>query len=633
MTRLILQTSKIKPRVPRGESLDRFANGWDYAHFDDDEILDFFKNNPIPGFENIEKRFKEIRRGEHRADLFRYYYIYLNGGFFIDSDFELTENLDDVVKGYELVTAVLKSYETGAWGTTNRSRAFNGYMYAAKTKNPIVFQCLQHLYHIDITDLGPDDGGWDSRYHSACEYFYNAIQAYPDKDKIKLFSIIDEPYGSFILDGETVLGRHNSSLKDGVELRKKTDKEKLDEEEVEKDYYGLKENPTTSTEPILYYCGVTATSGINSGIQRYVRKTAKALIDLGADLIPVKINGDELIPLSSRELMVLENFDGPSLESWYRPIYPLYKSAAFKKTSKLIYPEIAQDFEPTEVDRVMAFAKIHKIQVMSIFHDAIAYLLKDHYSEENRQLFLKYMQDISQSDIVLSVSNNSRKDYDSIITSPKNMNMKTMALLLPHNIGSKTAPDAKINRSKDINILCVSAMESRKNHIRLLEAYYKAKGIAKKRGYNLNLTLVAAYSSLNPNTFNNLQRLCSRLQVKIIMNASEEQLLNEYKNADFTVYPSVYEGYGIPIVESLELNTPVICSNTSSMKEIADIVGCPTFNPLDSSDIARAILEMATNSDMRESLLNNIKNVKPYTWKDYSSNILKMLYSQDDIII
>jgi hypothetical protein len=207
MTRLILQTSKIKPIAPRGESLDRFANGWDYAHFDDDEIIQFFKDNPIAGFENIENRFYEIKRGEHRADLFRYYYIYLNGGFFIDSDFELKENLDDVVKSYDFVTAEIKAYEPGVINDTKRSRAFNGYMYASKPKNSIIFQCLQHLYHIDVDDLGPKDGSWDTRYHIVCEHLYNVVQAYPDKSKIKMYKITDSKE-SFILDGTKVLGTY-----------------------------------------------------------------------------------------------------------------------------------------------------------------------------------------------------------------------------------------------------------------------------------------------------------------------------------------------------------------------------------------------------------------------------------------
>ena len=77
MTKIILQTSKHKPEVLVKDDLKNFAKGWDYAHFDDNEIIQFFKDNPIAGFENIESRFYEIKRGEHRADLFRYYYIYI----------------------------------------------------------------------------------------------------------------------------------------------------------------------------------------------------------------------------------------------------------------------------------------------------------------------------------------------------------------------------------------------------------------------------------------------------------------------------------------------------------------------------------------------------------------------------
>jgi glycosyltransferase involved in cell wall biosynthesis len=620
MTKLIIQTSKHKPINPKGGSLNKFAGEWDYVHFDDNEIFDFFKNNPIPGFENIEKRFRKIRRGEHRADLFRYYYIYLNGGFFIDSDFELKEDLDNVVKNYDFVTAEIKAYEPGVFNVTNRSRAFNGYMYAAKPKNPIIFQCLQHLYHIDIDDLGPKDGSWDTRYHLVCEYLYNVIQAYPDKTKIKMYKVTDTGK-SFILDGKKVLGQHFASGKEGLPaLENSTFEESLFEE-----YSKIKERPLSKNDPILYYCGVTASGDTNSGIQRYVRKTAKALMELGADLIPVMYYNNELVPLTKNLLQVLAEYDGPEVSSWYLPAYPWSKSEAFKKIKTLIYPEIPLGFTKAETEKTIQFAHRNKIKVVSVFHDAIAYLLKDHYSPTIQKLFFGYMNELSESDTIVSVSKNSKQDYDSIIKSPRNQNLKSVALPLPHNIDLLNLPEPKENIPKSINILCVSALEGRKNHIRLLQAYYKASSAAKAKGFQTKMTLVAAYNGLSSLEFSRVKKLCVRLDVELIINASENELKNKYQEADFTVYPSVYEGFGIPIVESLQFNTPIICSNTSSMKEVADKFSLPTFDPLNVRDMARAMQEMILDKNKRKQVLDNIKNIKPYSWNHYAADLLKII--------
>jgi glycosyltransferase involved in cell wall biosynthesis len=620
MTKLILQTSKHKPKVPMGDSLKLFAKGWDYAHFDDYEIFQFFKNNPIFGFEDIEKRFKEIRRGEHRADLFRYYYIYLNGGFFIDSDLELKENLDEAVKNYDFVTAEIKAYESGVFNVTKRSRGFNGYMYASKPKNPIILQCLQHLYHIDIDDLSPEDGSWDTRYHLVCEYLYNVIQAYPDKSNIKVYKITDNN-GSFISDGKKILAQHFPSQKENIPSFQDDDFK----EDLRSEYLEIKDKLLLNKGPILYYCGVTAGSGVNSGIQRYVRKTAKALMELGVDLVPVMYSNNELVPLTTEFLQNMANFNGPPASRWHLPEYSLDRDKVFKNVKTLIYPEIPLGWSTRETQNVIRFAHKKNIKVVSIFHDAIAYLLKDYYSTNAQELFLGYMNELSESDMIVSVSKSSKVDYDSIMKSPRNETGESLSLPLPHNIDTLKLPEPKQGGTRTVNILCVSALENRKNHIRLLQAYHNVRRSARARGIRTNMTLIAAYDGLEESHSARIKKLCQRLGVELMINASEDQLREKYHRADFTIYPSVYEGFGLPIVESLQFNTPIICSNTSSMKELADEFGLPTFDPHNVEDMAMAMEEMIMDKNKRISIMDNVKKVKPYSWNDYAIDLLKIL--------
>lgn len=212
INKTILQTSKYKPTQKHMDEIAATSPGWAYRHFDDNEILTFFKDNPIPGFEEIEKRFYELRRGEHRADLFRYYYIYLYGGFFIDLDLELLEDLNKIIKDESFVSAEIKVTDNSILSTTKRARIFNGYMYASP-KHPIVYQALSHLYFLDLDDLGPEDGSWDSRYHVVCEQLYNIVVSQIDKSGVKLFTITDDHNGSFIFDGEKIIAHHRNSSK------------------------------------------------------------------------------------------------------------------------------------------------------------------------------------------------------------------------------------------------------------------------------------------------------------------------------------------------------------------------------------------------------------------------------------
>jgi mannosyltransferase OCH1-like enzyme len=213
INKILLQTSINKPTRDHISNLMKMAPGWDYVHFNDAEILDFFVNNPIQGFEKIKQRFYEIPRGEHRADLFRYYYLFINGGFFIDFDFELTYDINQIVKSFELVSAEITVSDPSVQSDTKRSRVFNGYMYANK-KNQIIYQALSHLYNINIRYLGPLSGEWSSEYHIVCEALHAIIKSQKDQSGIKLYTITDsQTDGSKIFDGSTVLGIHHAVAK------------------------------------------------------------------------------------------------------------------------------------------------------------------------------------------------------------------------------------------------------------------------------------------------------------------------------------------------------------------------------------------------------------------------------------
>ena len=64
--------------------IHRNIPGWTYEHYTDAEIIRFFQQNPIHELPNVIEKFYSLQYGEHRADLFRYYFLYLNGGVYMD---------------------------------------------------------------------------------------------------------------------------------------------------------------------------------------------------------------------------------------------------------------------------------------------------------------------------------------------------------------------------------------------------------------------------------------------------------------------------------------------------------------------------------------------------------------------
>lgn len=91
-------------------------------------------------------------------------------------------------------------------------------------------------------------------------------------------------------------------------------------------------------------------------------------------------------------------------------------------------------------------------------------------------------------------------------------------------------------------------------------------------------------------------------RVKFLGRLSEDELASTYKGALCLLFPSLYEGFGLPVIEAMACGTPVITSNTTSLAEISND-SCLLVNPLNTIEISKAI-EIATSNDIQVSDIN-----------------------------
>jgi hypothetical protein len=145
--KIIFQTSKHRPKTYLVNMIKNQCKGWIYLHFTDEDIIKFFKNNFLDEFPNIIEKFNSIKNGAHKADLFRYYFIYIKGGVFLDSDAMIQTNIDNIVKDYDFMTVESTHYCP--------SCIFQGFL-ASKPKNNIIYEALKDAYNIDINILNND---------------------------------------------------------------------------------------------------------------------------------------------------------------------------------------------------------------------------------------------------------------------------------------------------------------------------------------------------------------------------------------------------------------------------------------------------------------------------------------------
>ena len=166
---------------------------WKYEFYNDADVIKFFIDNPISDLPDIIQKYNSIKKGAHRADLFRYYYLYINGGFFMDSDAMLYVNIETIVKDYNFIS-VNSSNHPG--------RIFQGIL-GASPKNKIIKRALFEAYNTSQNIL-------DNEFHYFCRQLYDIIKHDDFGYNIKLYEErrINHEVGDDILDGETLLFKH-----------------------------------------------------------------------------------------------------------------------------------------------------------------------------------------------------------------------------------------------------------------------------------------------------------------------------------------------------------------------------------------------------------------------------------------
>jgi len=146
----IIQTSNYEFPYYYKQNILRNNEDWEYKYFDDNDIIEFIKNNPIEELNNSLDVFNKLEKGPHKADFFRYYYLYINGGVFLDYDIVLDASLTQILKDISFFTC--KSI-------MNNDTMFNGFI-GSEPRNFIIYEALKKMYFCKSEVL-------------AVDYFYN----------------------------------------------------------------------------------------------------------------------------------------------------------------------------------------------------------------------------------------------------------------------------------------------------------------------------------------------------------------------------------------------------------------------------------------------------------------------------
>lgn len=222
---------------------------------------------------------------------------------------------------------------------------------------------------------------------------------------------------------------------------------------------------------------------------------------------------------------------------------------------------------------------------------------------------------IKKAKKIIAVSNNTKNDLVKILHAPaKKITVIYNGLSPEFKIIPKYKSANSFTKSTPF-LLYTGVWRSHKNLPRLIEAFK----ILKTRHpdlENLKLIITGNPDPHYPEVKNIIKKL--RLQKKVILPGlvSEKELLKLYNQTSIFVFPSLYEGFGLPPLEAMACGAPVAASNSSSIPEICGKENAIFFNPDDVNDIAKKLHLLYKNKHLQEKLIKNgLAHSHKFSWK------------------
>lgn len=164
-------------------------------------------------------------------------------------------------------------------------------------------------------------------------------------------------------------------------------------------------------------------------------------------------------------------------------------------------------------------------------------------------------------------------------------------------------------------IIAVSNMDPRKNFVRLVEAFQKIKDKSIKL-YIIGMSFKAFNTP-------DLQKLVGE-NVYLPGYIADDALQSMYQNALLSIYPSLYEGFGLPPLESMTFGCPAINSDIPALREVSEDAAL-YVDPYDLDDIATKIDLLLEDQELRRELqLKGLEQIKKYSWEKSAKQVYEL---------
>jgi glycosyltransferase involved in cell wall biosynthesis len=366
-----------------------------------------------------------------------------------------------------------------------------------------------------------------------------------------------------------------------------------------------------------------------SGIGRYLKEVTAALVE-----------GDPSVAwrffVAREDLPVFDGVapdDGGRIrwtavpDRWNRPaVSPLWHAAAFPLLARRAGADVI--YLPAGNRRLVPFSPVPTVAVV---HDLSSFHVEGKY-DPLRMLYIRQVMPwlIRRSDRVIAISGSSAKDVVELAGYPKERvavigNGFDRKTFHPRPAaGSRAALEALGRTLPERFLLYVSRLEHPgKNHVGLLRGYRAL--LDRSPGFPYDLVFAGGRWNGAEAVDAAIEELGLSSRVRLLGFVEDAALPHLYATARAMLFPSLFEGFGIPILEAQASGLPVAASNVSSIPEVVGEGGL-LFDPADPAAIASAIERIALDETLRGELVRKgSENAEEYTWEATAEATLRVL--------
>jgi len=369
----------------------------------------------------------------------------------------------------------------------------------------------------------------------------------------------------------------------------------------------------------MYFClDARAATNHFPGIGRYVVNLARAMIPLLSEderLIllhdPAQPSGWDLTTLAGQKVQVV---DVPLSPFTLRQQWAIPRTLRRLEADLYHSPFYLMPYRPG-------------LPTLLTMYDLIPLLFPQQVSPAARLLF-RWMTALAlrAASHVIAISQATRRDLQAFYHLPPR---KVTTIPLAADPSFHPQPPAEIERVRrkyglpERYLLYLGINKPHKNLVRLIDALSRLTFDVSR----FTLIIAGAWDPRYPEPQQRAEALGLDNAIRFLGPVPEADLPALYSGATLFVFPSLYEGFGLPVLEAMACGTPVICSNTSSLPEVAGEAAV-MVNPLDVDELAAAMERVLGDSALREEMSGKgVMQARRFSWERTARETLKVYES------